>query len=153
MKISLLIIAASFLLGVASAASEAPCFENFAVAEEKIVRSVTPRLDDPTTRQYAAVLREGARHKPNFAGHFVLVSWGCGASCIMSAAINLKNGSVIWLPFTVCCSDVDVEPLEFRLLSRLLKVNGYKNEIESGTSFYEFDGKNFNLISADKIEK
>jgi hypothetical protein len=153
MKISLLIASASFLLGVASAASETPRFENFAVAEEKIVRSVTPRLDDPTTRQYAAVLCEGARHKPNFAGHFVLVSWGCGASCIMSAAINLKNGSVIWLPFTICCWDINVEPLEFRLLSRLIKVNWYKNEIEDGASFYGFDGEHFNLIDDDKIRK
>jgi hypothetical protein len=73
MKISLLIASGSFLLGAASAASEVPRFESFAAAEEKIMRHATPRLNDPTTCQYATILREGARHKPNFAGHFVLV--------------------------------------------------------------------------------
>jgi hypothetical protein len=133
--------------------SESPRFEDFSVIKEKIVRSVNPHLNDAASRQYATVIRESARHKPNFAGHFVLASWGCGASCIMSAAINVKNGTIIWLPFTVCCWDIDVEPLEFRLESRLLKINGYRNEIESGQSFYEFDGNHFNLIKENGVTK
>jgi hypothetical protein len=144
---------ASLLFGMVSATSESPRFEDFSVIEEKIPRSVVPRLNDAAGRQYATELREGARHKPNFAGHFILISWGCGASCVMSAVVNAKNGAVIWVPFTICCWDADIEPLVFRLKSRLLEVNGYKNEIESSRSFYEFDGERFNLVKENGIGK
>jgi hypothetical protein len=37
-------------------------------------------------------LREGARRKPDFAGAFTVVIWGCGAPCQMVAVIEASSG-------------------------------------------------------------
>lgn len=125
-----------------------PHFESFQVTIEPVFKTAQVKLADAKSRQYATVLREAARGKPNFAGHYVFTEFGCGASCVMSAAIDAKSGVVTWLPFTVCCSDAD-EPIEFKLNSRLVKIRGSRNETASGTYFYEFDGKRFALIKEE----
>ena len=43
-------------------------------------------------RAYRTRLREGAKKGPNFAGHFTLVSWGCGSSCQEWAIIDARTG-------------------------------------------------------------
>lgn len=139
----------------------APRFSEFAVPRERAAHTVHLQLTDPTdptdpkSREYATRLRESAHQPPNFAGHFVLASWGCGASCVMTAAIDVGRGAqagqVVWLPFTVCCWDVDVsKPLDFRVDSRLLVVHGSRNEHGGGTYDYTFDGKAFKLIQAQE---
>jgi hypothetical protein len=133
-----------------AAAQEAPHFQDYAVTVLKIGRPAEVRLEDPKSRRFATMLREGAAHKQNFAGHYTLTSWGCGASCIMTAVIDSKTGEVAWLPFTVCCWSLTVtEPLEYRLDSRLLIIHGSRDEHGEGTYFYEFDGRDFRLIRAD----
>jgi hypothetical protein len=65
----------------------------------------------------------------------------------MSAVIDSKTGAVIWLPFTVCCWELDIkEPIEFRRDSRLLIIHGSLNEQGSGVHYYKFDGTKFELI-------
>lgn len=62
--------------------------------------------------------------KPNFAGHYILTTWGCGTSCIMGAVINSKTGKVSWWNFSVCCwsgeADENFQPIEFRNNSKLI---------------------------------
>lgn len=104
-------------------------------------------MADAKSLQYATVLRDAARRTPNFAGHYVLASWGCGASCIMSAAIDAKTGTVTWLPFTVCCWEANIgEPLEFRPNSRLLIVHGSRDEQGSGIHYYNFEKRQFSEV-------
>lgn len=43
-------------------------------------------------RAYRTRLGEGAKKGPNFAGHFTLVSWGCGSSCQEWASIDARTG-------------------------------------------------------------
>jgi len=102
------------------------------------------QLADARSQEYAAILRKFARQKPNFAGHFVLATWGCGAGCVMGAAIDIETGAVAWLPFTVCCWNAEVkEPLVFKARSRLLEVNGSRNEQGAGVHYYLFDRGRF----------
>jgi hypothetical protein len=108
------------------------------------------RLVEKKSLQYASVLRAAARKHPDFAGHYVLATWGCGASCVMGAAIDAKTGSVTWLPFTICCWDLTItEPVSFREDSRLLIVRGNRNEAGAGNdvNFYVFDGREFTLLA------
>ena len=99
---------------------------------------------------YSAELQDAAGRAPDFAGHFVLASWGCGASCVMAAAIDSETGVVAWLPFTVCCWPKEIEaPLGFRRDSRLLIVRGSRDEKGEGTHFYAFDGKSFVPVGAE----
>lgn len=100
-------------------------------------------------RRYATKLSE-ARHGPvDFAGHFVMATWGCGAGCVMAAAIEKTSGVVTMLPFTVSDWPLDVtEPLSYRKDSSLLIIRGSRNEKGHGTYYYTFDGKAFRLLKA-----
>ncbi|HEX4964048.1 MAG TPA: hypothetical protein VF173_24695 [Thermoanaerobaculia bacterium] len=87
--------------------------------------------------------------KPNFAGHYILTSWGCGAECLMGAAIDAQTGRVYWWNFTLCCWGADVDdkfnPIEFRPGSRLIVFSGLRNEKDgdAGAHFYRFENGRF----------
>lgn len=48
----------------------------------------------PAARRYQTVLEAGARQGPNFAGHFTVVTWGCGSPCTRLAIIDARTGRV-----------------------------------------------------------
>ncbi len=146
-------------------AAVTPTFHDFAVTRERIAHPAEVRLTDAKDKRYATRLRHFATHPPNFAGHFILASWGCGASCLLTAAINAQTGEVVWLAFprrhpeqsegsrysTVCCWDPGVpKPLEFHADSRLLIIHGSRDETGGGTYDYTFDGKAFTLLKAEE---
>jgi hypothetical protein len=106
----------------------------------------------PADRAFRTRLREAARQPPDFAGHYVLALWGCGTECIMGAAINLRSGRVAWLPGTLCCwykggqgETQEIEPVHYRRDSRLIVLNGMRNEREGdlGTHLYAMEGGRF----------
>lgn len=132
--------------------SSPPRFEDYSAAQETITPGHKPVIVGKMSRRYASVLRDAAERPPDFAGHYVLASWGCGASCVMAAAIDAKTGTVIWLPFTVCCWPLEItEPLEFKIDSHLLIVRGSRNEKGGGVYYYLLDNQRFTLLLA--IEK
>jgi hypothetical protein len=124
-------------------------FATYPVTEHFSGKPAALRLVSKQDHEFRTALRRAAQASPNFAGHFILTSVGCGASCVMTAAIDAKTGKVAWLPFTLCCWDEQVrEPIAFRLDSDLIILHGRKNEGESGTWMMRFvDGK-FAPISA-----
>ena len=143
------LVAAAAVCWATHASAESPPFGTYGVAVASRSRQADVQLSDDKSRKYADQLESGAGQKVNFAGHFVLAVWGCGASCVMGAAIDATTGVVSWLPFTVCCWSRDVtEPLEFRADSRLLVVHGSRNEEGSGTHDYLFNGHTFSLLPA-----
>ena len=93
---------------------------------------------------YRTRLRRGAEDPVNYAGHYVLAVWGCGADCVMGAAIDVRSGRVHWLPGTVCCGFTDgpghpdIEPVRFQRDSRLLVLTGLRDEREGdgGEHYY-----------------
>ena len=102
-------------------------------------------------RTYRTVLRDGAGEGPNFAGHFALVGWGCGARCEQWAVIDEKSGKVHFEPSIEIIDATNVDPdapLEFRRDSRLLIAMGapHENEARDGVGFYEWTGKSFKLL-------
>ena len=147
------VVSAVCWMGVAQAVDAGvPRFEDFAVSNTFAGKAAKVRLVSADDKEYATRIREASRQKPNFAGHYVLASWGCGASCVSSVAIDAKTGRVTWLPFTVCCWDVHVQgPIEFRRDSRLLVVHGSRNEAGGGTYYYALDKDEFKLVKA--VEK
>ncbi len=68
---------------------------------------------------------------PNFAGHYVIVTWGCGSPCLMAAIVDLKTGRVFPPPFHHGPGhsyfqvpwDFPSDPLIYRTDSRLLIMN------------------------------
>ncbi|MFM0646936.1 hypothetical protein PQR14_21645 [Paraburkholderia bryophila] len=129
-----------------------PRFDAFPVENVFNGQPAKVKIISARDRKFATRLRQLSGQKPNYAGHYTLASWGCGASCIMTVAIDAKTGGVIWLPFTVCCWDVDVnEPIEFRRDSSLIVVHGSRNETGGGTYYYRLEGSEFVLVKA--VEK
>ena len=111
-------------------------------------------------RMYRTRLRDAAKEKPNFAGHYILTYWGCGTSCLVGAVIDANTGNVFWLPASLCCwdhlqQDDSFTPILFRLNSRLLILSGARNEKEEdeATHFYEFNNGRFRLIRSIKPAK
>src|SRR5688572_27905237 len=61
--------------------------------------AVIIRRDD---RMFRTRLKEAAQEQPNFAGHYILTAWGCGAGCLIGAVIDANTGRVYWFPHTIC---------------------------------------------------
>ena len=100
---------------------------------------------------YKTRLRSAAKNqKPNFAGHYILTTWGCGTECVDGAVIDAKTGKVYRWDFTICCwwkpgIDDNFKPIEFRTDSRLIIFSGRRNEKDGddGAHFYRFENGRF----------
>jgi hypothetical protein len=108
------------------------------------------------SRQFRTRIRDASRRKPNFAGHYIVETWGCGTSCVMGAVIDASTGNVYMLPFTVCCWENytdDFEPIQFRPNSRLIIFNGARDEKEGDaiSHYYKFENNKF--IQLDSAKK
>jgi hypothetical protein len=128
-----------------------PQFENYATKVEVIDKNAEVRITGKMERMFVTRLRYAAKQKPNFAGHYILTAWGCGALCLAPVAIDAKTGVVVWLHFSVCCWPDDVDkPLEFKLNSNLLIVRGSRNEDGEGTYYYLLKDQEFLLLKAEE---
>jgi hypothetical protein len=145
---SLLVLVLSVTLASVSAAqSRVPHFKDY--PSEPYAGPNAPIVLKRGDMMFRTKLREASKEKPNFAGHYILAVWGCGAECLMGAAIDAKTGRVFWLPHTICCWGFNVderfEPMEFRLNSSLIVFSGLRNEKEgdNGAHFYKFENGRF----------
>jgi hypothetical protein len=103
----------SFLQSAAAQprASPLPKFEDYPVKEVFDRNPHPPSLITPEQHRFRTRIREGVekgwgvwidgewgkeqnRPGPNFAGHYIVVVWGCGAPCLMMAISNAKTGAV-----------------------------------------------------------
>jgi hypothetical protein len=125
-----------------------PRFEDFPVGETFAGVRISPALSSPEKRRYRTVIRNGvtkglgvedgltgkelATPGPDFAGHYVIVTWGCGSPCLMAAIVDLKTGRVYPPPFhhgpghsyfQVPWAFPMTPPLAYRTNSRLLIAN------------------------------
>jgi len=74
-------------------------------------------------------LRRQASKGPNFAGHFTLARWGCGAGCVTVAVIYAISGQVWFAPFSFADAMRDQRIIchhmsDFDITSELLIVEG-----------------------------
>lgn len=75
-----------------------PSFENFPVAEEDVFRGTPAPVNFssmPEALHYKTVITEGAKRGPNFAGHYTIVTWGCGSPCQISAVVDAITGNIV----------------------------------------------------------
>jgi hypothetical protein len=141
--------------GSETSQAKTPQFNDFRVRERFRGNAVPVQLLTRQARTYRTVLREGAKKGPNFAGHYTIVTWGCGSSCIQFAIVDARTGRVYFPPFYVAFGSNlrgkslrDREPLRFRRDSRLLIVTGSRNEKGEGVYFYEWVNGTLKLIRA-----
>lgn len=149
LKTGFSIVCLSFIAHVVNGAPSAPTFGEYHEPIMKLKAGAKPKLVSSQDHEFKTRIAEASKQRINFSGHYVLSSFGCGASCIMSFALDKKTGEVAWLPFTICCWD-DVkngaEPISFKKDSRLVVITGSRNEQGKGVYYYEFKDAHFVLI-------
>src|ERR1700733_9657710 len=93
-------IALAFLLsaGGAAWAGDTPDFADYPGAAVYHGRNAAPILATREDRQFRTMIRNGARGKPNFDGHYIVWTWGCGTDCEMGVIIDAITGKVVSLP-------------------------------------------------------
>lgn len=143
-------ITASLLTVIIYADSASPQFKDYPVSQIYKGPNAPAHLSSPEAREFRTRLKEAARQKPNFAGHYIVAKWGCGSGCIMPAILDAKTGKVFMVPFTISTVGEEVvDPLQFRLDSRLLIANGSRNDAEeNGTFYYRWDENRLTLLQA-----
>jgi hypothetical protein len=159
-KIRLPLVLSLAFVASSLAATKTPRYKAFP-AEVFTGRPAAAKPVSKEARQFRTVIREGAQIGTNFAGHYTIVSWGCGTSCIQFSIVDAKTGAVFMPDFYIAFSSNleqeklrDEEPLQFRPDSKLLVVVGSRNEKGEGVYFYKWDANKLTLIHSamQKIE-
>jgi hypothetical protein len=146
-----------FVLAVhaAARATQTPTFAAYPVSAIYRGKNAKPQLLSPDARMFRTRLEDAAKQRPNFAGRYILATWGCGTSCVMGAVIDAQTGRVTFLPAGVCCwgaVDDRFNPVDGRLTSKLIVLSGQLGEKgEMGSHYFVFDGRKFTKIKTIKM--
>ncbi len=167
MKLKIVLLTTLFLafsLSV-SAQSPTPTFTRYTVKVEKI-RNVRVNLKShKNANMFRTNLRNAAKEGVNFAGHYILTTWGCGTNCSQSAIIDARNGRVFFpgqlegAGFGFCELPDDIEPMVHKADSRLLILNGFKGgdlSVENspcGIYYLEWTGTNFRQVRFEEKKR
>jgi hypothetical protein len=144
-------------LFVVQASSTAPKFGDYPAGEVFRGKPASPVLDTRAARMFRTELRHQAALGPNFAGHFTLARWGCGAGCVSIAIIDSRSGRV-WFPGlrvedAVVQGDIVDHSTDFRIDSELLVATGAVNKLGAGTAYFRWHQGVLRLVRFDKYRK
>ena len=129
-----------------------PKFDEFKVVEKFTGKAAAPILQTRMQKTFRKTIVDAAQQGPNFAGHYTLAEWGCGAGCVSMAVVDSKTGRAFDGPFNLLGYDLSYtyeggeEQLEYRIDSRLMVARGGPGEKDCGTYYYEWAGDRFRLI-------
>jgi hypothetical protein len=127
-----------------------PRFEDYPVAELFKGKLATPILTSREQIRFRARITEGItkgwgvwtgesemkeRPGPNFAGHYVIVRWGCGAGCRRMAVVDARSGQTYAPPMSsegrtglaLPQFGTGAARTDFRLNSRLFQMDACSN--------------------------
>jgi hypothetical protein len=160
MKVKIVLLTALFAAFSTAgfAQSTTPTFKKYAARVEKTGNVKVNLKSHKNANTYRTNLRNAAKEGVNFAGHYILTTWGCGTNCSQSAVIDARNGKVFFprvlegAGFGFCDLADDAEPIVYRADSRLLVLSGFKGgelELENsrcGIYYLEWTGTNFKQV-------
>lgn len=114
--VSLLLCSSAALAG--SEALSCVDFSRFPARDVFAGPSVKPNIgSSPDARRFRTTIRASYTGKPDFAGHFQVVSWGCGSNCHIFALVDTKSGKITFAPTSA------VFGAEFHLNSTLFVID------------------------------
>ena len=144
-------------IGALAQTGKVPTFTQYPVRVEKI-KSINVDVSDKNARMYRTNLRNASKEGVNFAGYYVLTSWGCGTNCGEAAIIDGRTGKV-YFPTQLAGFGIGFEswlgeddPLEFKQDSKLLIVKGYaptelnKTKPHGGYYYFNWNGSTLQLV-------
>jgi hypothetical protein len=146
------------LLALYLAVDQVPTFEQFKVTDKFTGGPAAPVLRSKMQRNFRTVIREAAQKGPNFAGHYTLAEWGCGAGCVSMAIVDSQTGETFDAPFNLLGYDLSYdyggdEQLEYKIDSRLIVARGCPGEKDCGTYYYEWSANQFKLLRKSSAAK
>lgn len=136
-----------------------PDFKDYAVERVYTGAPAAPKINRDW-RRFRTVIREGAKSPVEFAGHFTVPRWGCGAGCSAFVVVDSITGTVYGgfvvadLPLTWTEKHEELLRIEFHPNSRLVKINGCPGEQNCG--FYDYvmvEGKGLKLVRKELLPK
>ena len=167
MKIKIVLLTAllsAFTL-ITFAQTKTPTFAQYA-AKVETIKNVKVNLNShKNAKMFRTNLRNAAKEGVNFAGHFVLTTWGCGTNCTETAIIDARSGRVFFpkelegAGFGFCDLPDDAEPVVSKPDSRLLILSGFKgSDLNSentpcGIYYLEWTGTNFKQVKFEKKKR
>lgn len=134
----------------AQAEEPPPSFADHPGAAHFNGRNAKPMPATAEARRFRTMIRDGARQKPNFDGHYIVTTWGCGSDCEMGAIIDAVSGKVISLPVVAgspAGTKAGSSHFDYRLDSRLLVMRGMIREVPPmGAHYFTFDDNRLTAI-------
>ena len=130
MKHVLAIVLVTMAAAATAWSQQTPGFAAYAARVEKAKVKAIDFKRNRDALSFRTRLSRGLREGVNFAGHYVLVGWGCGTGCISGAIIDGRSGNVFWPEqfnaLAVGYSDGGYadKPVEYKKNSRLLIIRG-----------------------------
>lgn len=154
MKTATLLAVLILLAGDAAAQKgRAPRFADYPAGAAFKGRPAPAVISSPRARLFRTMIRTQAREGPNFAGHYTVVTWGCGTDCREFAVVDARTGRVYFHPKALTVAGVpyqDEARLQFHLGSRLFVVAGQllgERGVEGdGKFYYEWRDNRFRLL-------
>jgi hypothetical protein len=104
-------------------------------------------------------LRDQAKSAPDFAGHYKIARWGCGAGCADWAVVDSKTGKVTFAETYRGWSGIQAldDALVYRKDSRLLILEGSPSENatdgNTGLTYLLWTGKGFKKLAFYPLAK
>jgi hypothetical protein len=139
--------------------SDTPGFHDYAVKKQFKARPVPVSLKSPEARMFRTRLREGARTGPNFAGHYTIVTWGCGTSCTNTAIVDALTGQVFFPPqlnpftYPVGYGLGDSLGIEYKPDSLLIVATGASDEDgRAGVYYYVWRNRKLEIVRMDEAK-
>ncbi len=136
-----------------------PAFKDYPVKQVYKGVAVPPKLNQ-NQHMFRTRIREGAKRKVQFAGHYTVPAWGYGAGCVYFVIVDSITGkvydgfSILEMPASWTEKHGELERIEFHPDSRLLRVNGYINEENCGFYDYEMaEGQGLKLLRKELLPK
>lgn len=122
-----------------------PTFDLFKVDKaDKIWRKAKGlQFVDKKSKRYKTVISFGANKEANFAGHFRVVTWGCGSDCHQFAIVDLKKRTVFMsdtIELVAGAMGNDEDRIFFNVDSSLIVFNGLVNDEIEGKFFFNWKG-------------
>jgi hypothetical protein len=135
-------------------------FETYKVQQIYQGKPAPAQILTTTQKMFRTRIREGAKKGPNFAGHYTVIAWGCGAGCVNLEVVDAISGkaydaspfSYLAIPFAGSESGHDYQGLVYHRDSRLLIADGCPEDKKCGTYYYEWRKKSFRLVKFEQQE-
>lgn len=158
-KIVLLVAIHLSLSPIAFAQSTVPSFTQYPARVEQIKNVKVNLTSHKNAKMFRTNLRNAAKQSVNFAGHYILTTWGCGTNCSDGAIIDARNGRVFFpeqlsgagFGSSFCDLPDDTEGIVYNPNSRLLILSGFKGgDLEQngpcGIYYFEWIGTKFRQV-------